>query len=353
MGDHPRRRRLSGGSGAGEMMYAEDPFNAFDLNRFEPKFGTRDYFEALGDDMIISILAKVSASASSPADHINVLSVSKRFNVLGLDREVLKKAPGKSLWVRAKNWSESAHQFLIHCADAGNVEACHFLGMIHFYCLANHASGIELLKKAAQRSHSGALYSLAIIYFNGSGSMAGGLSCQCDPDSAATLCIKSANLGNLDAMREVAYCLQNGLGVPCSPVAAHRLLVRANTLELIKTKNTSSNCHLIPQSPRRHRKDSSLLTNYGFYEKMGKEVHAANKFMVEWWWLAQGGEKGEDGLNMCSNILCGRRETRPNGFRRCSACGVTMYCSHACQEMHWKMEHGLTCIGQNFPLELA
>jgi MYND finger len=64
-------------------------------------------------------------------------------------------------------------------------------------------------------------------------------------------------------------------------------------------------------------------------------------FMVEWWWL---GDKGGDGLHMCSNVLCGRREMRKNGFRRCSQCAVTMYCSHACQEVHWIMEHRATCI---------
>ncbi|KAJ3694049.1 hypothetical protein LUZ60_009529 [Juncus effusus] len=341
----PHRKRLSGGSGA-DMMYITDPFVAFNISQFcnDSVSHTKDSFDALSDDIVISILAKVSASAACPADLINVLLVSKRFSVLGLNREVLANAAGKSLWVRAKNWSDSAQQFLLRCADAGNIEACHFLGMIQFYCLANHTSGIDLLKRAAQGSHAGALYSLAIIYFNGSGSQAGGLSCQCDPDSATTLCIRSAKLGNLDALREVAYCLQQGLGLPCSPIAAHRLLTRANTLELIKAKNICS--HHESLSRKRLHKDISLLTNYGFYEKMGKEVTAANKFMVEWWWLVHGEDNGEDGLNLCSNILCGRRETRPNGFRRCSACSVTMYCSHACQEMHWKMEHSWTCVGQ-------
>ncbi|KAJ3692354.1 hypothetical protein LUZ60_012704 [Juncus effusus] len=338
------------------MIYIDDPFNAFnafDLSQFDDDAISQnmDPFDALSDDLVILILSKVSASASSPADLINVLLVNNRFSNLGLDREVLANAALKSLWVRAKNWSDSAHQFLIRCADADNVEACYFLGMIEFYCLAYHASGIDLLKRAAQRSHAGALYSLAIIYFNGSGSLASGLRCQCDPDFATTLCIKAANLGNLDALREVAYCLQEGLGLPCSPIAAHRLLIKANTLELIKTKSISSHSQTL--NNQRFHRDSPLLTNYGFYEKMGKEVHVANKFMVEWWWLVRGEEKGEDGLRMCSNILCGRRETRLNGFRRCSACGITMYCSHACQEMHWKMEHCSTCIGQNDLMELV
>ena len=49
---------------------------------------------------------------------------------MGSDPLALAMASMKSLAVRAKNWSESAHEFLKHCADAGNLEACYILGMV-------------------------------------------------------------------------------------------------------------------------------------------------------------------------------------------------------------------------------
>ncbi|KAJ4766002.1 hypothetical protein LUZ62_031291 [Rhynchospora pubera] len=316
----PRRRRLSGGNETELIL------NGKSINSGNP-------FDALSDDVLISVLCKVAASATSPSDLINVMSISKRFSVLGVDQQVLAKASGKAMCVRAKNWSDSSEKFLRRCADAGNLEACYFLGMIHFHCLRNYASGTALLERAAEGSHSAALYSLAIIRFNKCADVDGGSSCQHDLNSAASLCVRSATLGNVDALREVGYCLQHGVGLPPSPTAAYHLLHKANTLKLIT--GPSSPTPLI--SPRRRSRDISLLTNYGY---MGREVHAANIFMVEWWWL---GDKGEDGLHMCSNVVCGRRETRKNGFRRCSRCGTTMYCSHVCQEMHWNMEHGATC----------
>lgn len=54
----------------------------------------------------------------------------KRLNRLGTTPHVLAKASPKALAVKAKNWSNSAHRFLNLCADAGNVEACYFLGMV-------------------------------------------------------------------------------------------------------------------------------------------------------------------------------------------------------------------------------
>lgn len=58
--------------------------------------------------------------------------------MLGVDRQVLAKASGKSMCVRAKNWSESSEKFLTRCAVAGNLEACYFLGMVITpnYCIS-------------------------------------------------------------------------------------------------------------------------------------------------------------------------------------------------------------------------
>ncbi|KAJ3701450.1 hypothetical protein LUZ61_005155 [Rhynchospora tenuis] len=292
-------------------------------------------FDKLNDDVLISVLSKVSASASTPSDLINILLINKKFSMLGIDRLVLANASRKAMCVRAKKWCESSDKFLSRCADAGNLEACYFLGMINFHCFGNYSKGITLLEKAATGSHAEALYSLAIIHFNGCDGGEDGFYYQTNPNTAANLCIKSAKLGNINALRELGYCFQSGFGLPPSPAAAYRLLEKANTLDL-NASTSSTNLHSCHR--RRRSRDFSLLTNYGY---LGRTVHPANAFMVEWWWL---GDKGEDGLHMCSNVLCGRKETRKNGFRRCSRCGITVYCSHACQEVHWNMEHGITCI---------
>ncbi|KAI9126250.1 hypothetical protein K1719_002671 [Acacia pycnantha] len=52
------------------------------------------------------------------------------------------------------------------CVEAGNVEACYTLPMIHFYCLENRGSGASLFAKAAISPHPPAWYMLADIQFN-------------------------------------------------------------------------------------------------------------------------------------------------------------------------------------------
>jgi TPR repeat protein len=201
---------------------------------------------------------------------------------------------------------------------------------IQFYCLRNYTSGADLLARAALSNHPTALYSLAVIHFNGSGRPY----CHRDPSTGAALCAKSAALGNIDALREVGYCLQDGLGLPCCPSAAHRLLIKANAIELFTKKK-----RIGPLHHYRHRKGYCCRLNID----TGSSVHEANRFMVEWWELAGKITETEEGLIMCSHILCGRRETRKHEFRRCSVCAAVAYCSRACQAMHWKMEHRAKC----------
>lgn len=134
--------------------------------------GNVDLFDALPDDLVISILSKLSSSASCPSDFINVLITyvhlftplfrflfqdgkdiiffyvlrnllgfffvcvwnrCKRLNSFALQPLVLSKASSKLFAIKAENWSESAHRFLKCCTDAGNVEACYTLGMVSFY----------------------------------------------------------------------------------------------------------------------------------------------------------------------------------------------------------------------------
>ncbi|KHN23986.1 Putative inactive purple acid phosphatase 27 [Glycine soja] len=187
-----------------------------------------DLFECLPDDLLVLILSKLSSTASSPSDFINIILTCKRLNRLGLHRLVLSKAASKLFAIKPKNWSEYAHSFLKHCANAGNVDACYTLGMIRFYCLKNRGSGLSLMAKAAMKLHAPALYSLAVIQFNGSG----GSKRDKDLRAGVALSARASLLGHIDALRELGHCLQDGYGVRQNVTEGRRLLVQANVREL-------------------------------------------------------------------------------------------------------------------------
>ncbi|MED6148438.1 hypothetical protein PIB30_053224 [Stylosanthes scabra] len=90
----------------------------------------QDLLDGLPDDVVVFILSKLTSTASSPSDLINVISTCKRLNRLGLHRVVLSKAGPKLFAMKAKNWSESAHRFLRNCVNAGNLHASYTLGMV-------------------------------------------------------------------------------------------------------------------------------------------------------------------------------------------------------------------------------
>lgn len=307
-------------------------------------------FDSLPDDLVISILCKLSSSASCPSDFINVLLTCKRLNGLGLHSLVLSKASPKTFAVKAKNWSDSAHRFLKLFADAGNVEACYTLGMIRFYCLQNRGSGASLMAKAAISSYAPALYSLAVIQFNGSG----GSKSDKDLRAGVALCARAAFLGHIDALRELGHCLQDGYGVRQNVTEGRRFLVQANARELaaVLSKHNSGlptrtwfswNPHAHPN--HRHPTGNGpggcpLLSDFGC-NVPAPESHPASRFMTEWFAI-RGGSSGS-GLRLCSHTGCGRSETRKHEFRRCSVCGAVNYCSRACQALDWKLRHKEGC----------
>lgn len=307
--------------------------------------GKSDFFEALPDDLVICILSKLSSSAGCPSDFINVLLTCKRFNGLGLHSLVLSRASSKSLAVRAKNWSESALRFLKLCADAGNVEACYTLGMIRFYCLQNRVSGASLMAKAAISSHAPALYSLAVIQFNGS------VGSKNDKDLRAgvALCARAAFLGHIDALRELGHCLQDGYGVRQNVAEGRRFLVQANARELAAVLSSASSAvssrSWLTWNPHQHHRHVTgsgcpLLSDFGC-NVPAPEAHPASRFLAEWF-AARGGVPGP-GLRLCSHAGCGRPEMRRHEFRRCSVCGIVNYCSRACQALDWKLRHKAAC----------
>ncbi|KAI9125673.1 hypothetical protein K1719_003091 [Acacia pycnantha] len=316
--------------------------------------GDHCFFDSLHDDLILVILSKLSSSVASPSDFINVLITCKRLNGLGLSSSVLSKASPKALAVRAKNWCESAHRFLKLCVEAGNAEACYTLGTIRFYCLQNRGSGASLLAKAAINSHAPALYSLAVIQFNGSG----GTKNDKDLRAGVALCARAAFLGHIDALRELGHCLQDGYGVRQNIIEGRRFLVQANARELAAVLSSSSPPGIptrswlswnLPQVPQphshgqlRHLTGSGcpLLSDFGC-NVPAPEAHPANRFLTEWF-ATRGGFPGP-GLRLCSHVGCGRPETRRHEFRRCSVCGTVNYCSRACQALDWKFRHKVEC----------
>ncbi|XP_020249049.1 F-box protein At1g67340-like [Asparagus officinalis] len=108
-----------------------------------------DLFDALPDDLIVSVLSRLSSSAGSPSDLVSALVTCKRLNALGSNASVLSKASRECLVMRAKNWSESGDRFLKRCSDSGNLEASFTLGMIRFYCSEMRLSGLSLMARAA------------------------------------------------------------------------------------------------------------------------------------------------------------------------------------------------------------
>ncbi|CAI9280534.1 unnamed protein product [Lactuca saligna] len=322
-----------------------------------------DLFEALPDDIVISILYKLSSTASSPSDFVAVLLTCKRLNNLGLHPLVVSKSCSKALAVRAKNWCEEAHRFLKLCVNAGNTEAYYMLGMIRFYCLQNRGSGASLMAKAAIKSHAPALYSLALIQFNGSG----GLKNDKDLRAGVALCARAAFLGHIDALRELGHCLQDGYGVRKNITEGRRLLVQANARELASVLRVFNNSPSPPSSGwqfHNHQQprptpppsyqtgapnpptnpsdfDIQLFSDYGF-NLTGRELHPANRFLVEWFGSREDRFPGL-GIRICSYKGCGRPETRKNEFRRCSGCGKVNYCSRGCQAHDWRVHHKVEC----------
>ncbi|EAY85988.1 hypothetical protein OsI_07351 [Oryza sativa Indica Group] len=304
-------------------------------------------FDALHDELVVSILADVAASAGSPADLAAAMLTCRRFRELGKHGLVLARASPSAVAVRAAAWCDDAHRFLVRCAEAGNVEASYLLGMIMFYCFENRKLGAELLGAAARRGHGEALYSMAIIQFNGSGLPKDGRNLQ----AGAQLCARAASRGHNDALRELGHCVSDGYGVRRSLSGGRRLLIQANFRELCAAVanggarfaaalGRSGECK--PPGPH-----MCLLSDYGCHVAgaAGRRAHAANAFLAGWYAsrpLASGA--GAAALRMCSQPTCGRPETRKHEFRRCSVCSGVIYCSRACQALHWKVAHKSACV---------
>ncbi|KEH37684.1 HCP family protein with MYND-type zinc finger protein [Medicago truncatula] len=170
--------------------------------------------------------------------------------------------------------------------------------------------------------HAPALYSLAVIQFNGSG----GTKQDKDLRAGVALSARASLLGHIDALRELGHCLQDGYGVKQNVTEGRRLLVQANVREILLVYR-----FLELASPSRAGSCEGILSRLSNmavplikenrYNVKVPEVHPVNWFLREWF------ESGlgilEDGLRLCAHIGCGRAETRPHEFRRCSVCGIS------------------------------
>jgi len=119
--------------------------------------------------------------------------------------------------------------------------------------------------------HAPALYSLALIKFNGSG----GTKQDKDLHAGVALSKRASLLGHIEARRELGHCLQDSYVVKKNVTEGRRLLVQA------------------------------YLTV--------AEVHPVNLFLREWFESGLG-VVVEDGLRLCGYKGCGRAETRPHEF---------------------------------------
>jgi hypothetical protein len=180
------------------------------------------------------------------------------------------------------------------------------------------------MAKAAIKSHAPALYSLAVIQFNGSG----GSKSDKNLRAGVALCGRAAFLGHVDALRELGHCLQDGYGARQNITQGRRLLVQANARELASVLRSCSSPTWHRSHPWVNSSGCGLLSDFGC-DVPAREVHPVNRFLKEWF---------------VSHSGCGRPETRPHEFRRCSVCGTVNYCSRGCQALDWKVRHKAECV---------
>ncbi|KAK9090116.1 hypothetical protein Sjap_023293 [Stephania japonica] len=264
------------------------------------------FFEDLPDDLLLLVLAKLSSTANRPSDLFNSLSTYMQ----EIERSRRAQVRPRE---RLSEMLSREREIVVRIGSP-------VLEIIRFYCLESRRNGASLMAKAAMNSHTQALYSLAVIYFNGSGSTAEAAKKPKDLQAAIALCGRAASLGHIDALRELGHCLRDGYGVRRDTNHGQRFLHQANARELISA---------ISRTPAATWR-SEVLARGG--------PHPVNRFMVEWFAL-RGGPAAAVRLRLCSHVMCGRPETRRNEFRRCSVCSVAAYCSRACQTIDWRMRH--------------
>ncbi|KAL5724825.1 hypothetical protein ACHQM5_008037 [Ranunculus cassubicifolius] len=272
-------------------------------------------FESLSDGIVMNILILLAVSAYSPSHFIFALLTCKRFHALGMDASVLNKASWECFPLTPNKWSYSANRFLKRCADSGNLEANYTLGMIRYYCLGDREGGLYYITKAGKRSHLLALYSMSVIKLHGTPT---------DIISGASTCLTAATLGNLDAIREMAYLYDKGIGVGRSISEARKMLGDVNFME-----------------KELELEGEEYAATYHDGLGLIKGPHPVNHFMVEWFKMRRNVDNGD--LKVCSYSACGRVETKAGQFQKYEVCDSLPYCSHVCRFRDWDIRDKKTC----------
>lgn len=191
------------------------------------------------------------------------------------------------------------------------------------------------------KSHAAALYSLAVIHFNGSSIVSK------DLRAGVFLCKRASLLGHIDALRELGHCLQDGYGARKNVAKGRSMLILAHARELasvirvVSESSSPSACSLMTWRARRFWNLIIPLLGGCEGSKNNGLVQPVNGFMREWFESGRGCL--EEGLTLCAHIGCGRPETRVFEFRSCSVCGKVNYCSRGCQVLDWKLRHRVEC----------
>ncbi|KAL8167107.1 hypothetical protein V2J09_008606 [Rumex salicifolius] len=325
-----------------------------------------DPFDGLPDDLVICILSKLCSSSVSPSDFVTALTMQEiqpvRYKSVGSSESQLwcllyqsRKLVGLCPSICQEVRSRRQRRSLLFSRDGKFIEVFYLFFLlllfsestffvlyyaerhqIRFYCLENRGSGASLMAKAAIRSHAPSLYSLAVIQFNGSG----GTKSDKDLRAGVALCARAAYLGHVDALRELGHCLQDGYGVRRNVAEGRRLLVQANARELATVLPAVAFPTYHAVADPGSGLECALLSDFGC-DVPAPESHPANRFLTEW--FSMKGGLSDPGLRMCSHSGCGRPETRPHEFRRCSVCGAVNYCSRGCQAHDWKLRHKAQC----------
>jgi hypothetical protein len=213
---------------------------------------------------------------------------------------------------------------------------------IQFYCLGLQTHGWSRMLMAVRSGHAHAAFAAAVVYYNGS--------CidhnQRQPLAAANLFALAACRGHMGALRDLAFCVSNGLGVRQDAEAGRRLTFTANLREFRATYPTAAEqavayAHVVGNP-------GCLTSELGCFTTVPASLrgwaHPANRFLCDWFSANPLPFPPRRLLLMCSMPTCGRPETRGLEYRRCPVCGIARYCSRSCQSLHWRMGHTRECV---------
>ncbi|XP_058084500.1 putative F-box protein At1g67623 [Magnolia sinica] len=131
------------------------------------------FFKSLPQDLVVEIVASVSASSLSDLSNMKLLC--KDMHEAATDNYVFRHASIEALLTIEWRISSQASSFLKQCEASGNPDALFRRGMIEYFSKVHIEFGVDLLKKAADCGHLEANYVLGIILISGQTSTSVGM----------------------------------------------------------------------------------------------------------------------------------------------------------------------------------